>query len=316
MLEERFRFMYVGRRSTDLKQISLSRRQFYLCVVFSLCVLLLIMSVSVNLCTNGFHNFQIVLLKKDREHFLKESLAIKEQVASLYSLLAKVERDEANLRNMAGLPAIDKDIRQLGVGGPIHYGSLDFGHYPDEIGRTTQEEKVDLEKLQRSVQLEMNSLQEISQKLTEQKERVSQFPSINPILDGRVRDGFGRRIDPFIGKIVFHEGIDIPMPLGTQVLATADGVVKVAKIEYIPHNSYGIEVVIDHDYGYQTRYAHLSHVLVRAGQRVKRWDVIGEVGDTGKATGPHLHYEVIDKENPQNPEWFIFNGNDGHRSID
>jgi hypothetical protein len=189
MLEERFRFMYLGRQGTDLKQISLSRGQFYLCALFSSCVLLFLMAVAINLCTNAFHNFQIVLLEKDRERLQKESLAIKEQVASLCQQLTKVETAEADLRNMAGLPAIDKDTRQVGVGGPMHYGSLDFGYYPDEIGRTTQEVKADLEKLERSIHLELNSLLEISQKFTEQKERASRFPSINPIMAMGTRHG-------------------------------------------------------------------------------------------------------------------------------
>jgi len=97
------------------------------------------------------------------------------------------------------------------------------------------------------------------------------------------------------------------MPKGTRVLATADGRVVRAKTLYTPFKNYGMEVVIDHGYGYQTRYAHLSKILVRRGQRVKKGEMIGEVGSTGRAKGPHLHYEVMENGRRRDPEFFIYN---------
>ena len=110
-----------------------------------------------------------------------------------------------------------------------------------------------------------------------------------------------------MNKIAIHEGVDIPVRKGTTVLAAAAGIVRIAKNNYTPHKNYGREIVIDHGNGYKTRYAHLSKILVRRGQRVKRWDAIAEVGDTGRAQGPHLHYEVIYQDKKQNPEHFIYN---------
>jgi murein DD-endopeptidase MepM/ murein hydrolase activator NlpD len=104
-----------------------------------------------------------------------------------------------------------------------------------------------------------------------------------------------------------HDGVDFPARKGTEVLATADGTVKVAKKLYTPNKSYGREIVIDHGDGYETRYAHLSKVKVHKGQKVSRWEVIGEVGQTGRATGDHLHYEVILSGKRQNPEHYIYN---------
>ena len=98
------------------------------------------------------------------------------------------------------------------------------------------------------------------------------------------------------------------MPAGTKVLATAGGVVRIAKKLYTPHKSYGREVVIDHGYGYKTRYAHLSKIYVRPGERIERWTPIGEVGATGRASGPHLHYEVLYANKQQNPQHYILQG--------
>jgi murein DD-endopeptidase MepM/ murein hydrolase activator NlpD len=157
------------------------------------------------------------------------------------------------------------------------------------------------------VLLEKASFSEIYARLIRKMEEIDHFPSINPVLGGRITDRFGFRVDPYTRKWNIHQGVDIPAYKGTSVLATADGIVKEAKIEYTPHKDYGREIIVDHGFGYETRYAHLSKILVYKGQRIKRWEIIGEVGDTGKATGDHLHYEVIYSAERQNPENFIYN---------
>jgi murein DD-endopeptidase MepM/ murein hydrolase activator NlpD len=157
------------------------------------------------------------------------------------------------------------------------------------------------------MQLVRTSLNEVDATLKLQQQKAHQMPTIRPILGAAIRENFGLRMDPLLDKIAVHEGVDIPMPVGTPVLATADGVVKTAITLYTPHRSYGMEVVIDHGFGNETRYAHLSKILVRPGQRVKRWQTIGEVGETGRSTGPHLHYEVLSSGKPNNPMHYIIN---------
>ncbi|HEX9934750.1 MAG TPA: M23 family metallopeptidase [bacterium] len=307
MLEERFRFMYLGKEGTDLRQISLSRKQFYGAFAVASCVLLIITALLINTFTDVFHNVRIALLERDREHLQKELLTMKGRISSISETVAVVEKTGDALRNASGLPVIDKDVRQVGVGGPMYSSALDFGYYPDDIGRTAQEIKVDLDKFERALLLELTSLDEIYKSTKARNDSCSRFPSINPILGGIINADFGLRIDPFMGTLQVHKGVDIPMPAGTKVLAAADGVVKEAKWSYMPYRDYGREVVIDHGYGLETRYAHLSNILVRAGQRVKRWDVIGEVGQTGRATGPHLHYEVMKDNQQQNPKYYMLN---------
>ena len=137
-----------------------------------------------------------------------------------------------------------------------------------------------------------------------EKEKLSCIPSMMPIKtdDYTLSAGYGYRRDPVYGAAKFHEGLDFAAATGTPVFATADAVVEVADRK----DSYGNCIDLDHGYNYMTRYAHLSQILVKPGQRVKRGEMIGKIGSTGKSTGSHLHYEVRFKGEPQNPVHYYF----------
>jgi murein DD-endopeptidase MepM/ murein hydrolase activator NlpD len=129
----------------------------------------------------------------------------------------------------------------------------------------------------------------------------STIPSLWPV-EGRVTASFGERMDPFSGEGNFHPGMDIAAPKGTEVRATADGIIlRAGRVE----SGYGNEILIDHGSGITTKYGHLSQVFVVVGEEVKRGQVIGAVGMTGRSTGPHLHYEVLVHETPVNPAKFL-----------
>jgi murein DD-endopeptidase MepM/ murein hydrolase activator NlpD len=125
-------------------------------------------------------------------------------------------------------------------------------------------------------------------------------PSLWPVR-GQITAGFGQRMDPFSGEGAFHAGVDISVPFGTKVEATADGIV----LEAGPESGYGNEILIDHGYGLTTKYGHLSKIFVVVGQELKRGQAIGAVGMTGKTTGPHLHYEVLIHDTPVNPTKYL-----------
>lgn len=118
---------------------------------------------------------------------------------------------------------------------------------------------------------------------------------------GRITEGFGQRLDPFSGEGVFHSGVDICVPYGTRVEAPSDGIVIQTGVE----SGYGNEIVLDHGFGMTSKYAHLSKIFVVVGQEVKRGQVIGAVGMTGRTTGPHLHYEVLVNDTPVNPMKYL-----------
>lgn len=138
------------------------------------------------------------------------------------------------------------------------------------------------------------------ERMSSQRDLLSATPSIRPT-GGWVSSGFGYRRDPFTGRARLHKGMDFGANRGTPVFAPADGVISFAGRE----GGYGKIVSIDHGYGIVTRYAHNSRLLVKTGQRIKRWDKIAEVGSTGRSSGPHLHYEVRLNGVPVDPEKYI-----------
>jgi len=306
MWNEKLRIMFFS-KGTALKQLSLTSKEFYIYSTLTFLFLVVFIAIGLQGITHLFHNYRISALEKEKKQLQKDLLVYKEKIAWLNERLTEVEKMGDELRNVAGLPSVDEDTRQLGVGGSFYSNPFPEPVYLDEVGRIATEAKMDLEKIERAIQFEKLSLNEVHVRINEFDQKAHHFPSIRPILGAPVIPNFGLRVDPFLDKIATHEGVDIPMPVGTKVLATADGVVKVANMLYVPSRSYGMEVVIDHGYGYETRYAHLSKIYVRVGQKDKRWDPIGEVGQTGRATGPHLHYEVRFSGKPQNPVYFMFN---------
>jgi murein DD-endopeptidase MepM/ murein hydrolase activator NlpD len=307
MFKERFRLMCLSKNGIDIRHYSLSLKQFI--TFLSLLFLFFLASsiIIIGIVTKSFHNYRIAALENDREKLQHELLNMKSQVSQLSQQLSKLEVTSDELRTVANLPAIDNDTRQVGVGGPIYYSGLDFLNYPDNISETALEIRLDLDKLERMLHLEKSSLTEIASKLQQRQEFLNCFPSICPVVNGHITEKFGPRIHPITNVRHIHKGIDIPARLGTAVLASGGGTVVLVNRKYKPNVSYGKEVVIDHGNGYMTRYAHLNKILVRDGQKVKRWDPIGEVGETGQTTGPHLHYEVMKDGHLENPEYFIMN---------
>ncbi len=159
-------------------------------------------------------------------------------------------------------------------------------------------DKMDI--LDRMVYAQINSFDSLRIMASEQQERINHIPSVQPISQKDMKQmasGYGYRVDPVYGTTKFHEGMDFASATGTPVYATGNGTVVWAGWK----SSYGNLVEIDHGYNYVTRYAHLSEINVKQGQKVVRGDLIGKVGNTGKSIGSHLHYEVRYKGTPQNP---------------
>ncbi|MCH5225189.1 MAG: M23 family metallopeptidase [Muribaculaceae bacterium] len=153
--------------------------------------------------------------------------------------------------------------------------------------------------LEKKIYSQLQSFEQLQEALGKNQERLAHIPSVLPIniADYTMSSGYGYRVDPIYGASKFHEGLDFAAAKGTDVFATGDGIVTLASREA----GYGNCIDIDHGYNYLTRYAHLSEILVKPGESVKRGQLIGKVGSTGKSTGPHLHYEVRFKDIPQNP---------------
>lgn len=154
---------------------------------------------------------------------------------------------------------------------------------------------------------QMKSYKEIEDMVKNKEKLLAAIPAIQPVSNkdlSRVASGFGYRIDPVYKTRRFHAGLDFTAPVGTPIYATADGVVKEAGYNT---GGYGNNVVINHGFGFETLYAHMYKIKARVGQKVKRGEVIGYIGNTGKSTGPHLHYEVHKKGQPVDPIYYFYN---------
>ncbi len=220
--------------------------------------------------------------------------------------VAKVRKLDEKLRVIANLkPAYQDTGSMWGVGGIPE----DVSSSNDRISTLSPEESeqirqlhYDLFRLERLSKFEQKSLKELHDTLLSRKDLLDSTPSIRPAY-GYETSGFGYRISPFTGHKQFHEGLDIANRMGTPVIAPANGLV----IFTGRKGGFGNLIIIDHGHGITTRYGHLSKILVKMGQHVKRGEKIGEIGNTGRSTGPHLHYEVRLNGVPVNPRRYILN---------
>lgn len=211
------------------------------------------------------------------------------------------QRDENLYRAIFQAESIPESVRKSGFGGTNRYKHLMELSNAELVVSTTQ--KMDM--LRKQLYIQSNSLEELIEIGKNQEERAKCIPAIQPISNKDLRQtasGYGMRIDPIYRTPRFHSGMDFSAKIGTDIYATGDGKVTMAGWK----QGYGNCVMIDHGYGYQTLYGHMSKFKVRVGQKVKRGEVIGAVGNTGKSTGPHLHYEVIVRGHYDNPSKYYY----------
>ncbi len=211
-------------------------------------------------------------------------------------------RDNDIYRSVFGMNEIPAEVRNAGFGGVDRYAYLDA---IDRTGLLRQTEiKIDV--LTKKAWLQSNSFDEIEVVTRKAGDMAVCIPSVPPILPDksqyRISSSFGYRSDPFLGTRKRHTGMDFACHIGNQVYATADGVVEAVRTDTY---GYGKYVIIDHGFGYKTRYAHLSKINVEKGMTVTRGSLIALSGNSGRSSGPHLHYEVMYKGNYVNPMNFM-----------
>src|SRR5688572_2640997 len=220
------------------------------------------------------------------------------RLANLADTLTRISQRDARIRVLANLEPIDPQVQAAGIGGPM------VGEVEGEVGsamRRTTEVRVDLNALIRRANLLASSFKEAADSLSVHSARLSATPSIMPT-QGWLSSAFSSmRSHPILHVARPHEGIDVSAPMGTPIEAPAGGLIRSAGWEA----GYGHTVEIDHGYGIMTRFAHASRLLVRQGQRVARGEKIALVGNSGLATGPHLHYEVHVNGRAVNPLRYV-----------
>jgi murein DD-endopeptidase MepM/ murein hydrolase activator NlpD len=186
----------------------------------------------------------------------------------------------------------------VGVGGPEPSLVALENAYPDSAFSGIDES---LDQMVRQSEFQLQSYEEILSVLEKEKEVRMSTPSVRPLRGGFLSSRFGRRMDPFLGEVVQHPGVDYRARNGTPVVSTADGVVSMAG----RNGGFGFMIELNHGNGFKTRYAHLSKILAHRGQKVKRGEMIGLVGSTGHSTGSHLHYEVLFRKAHRDPLQYV-----------
>jgi murein DD-endopeptidase MepM/ murein hydrolase activator NlpD len=238
---------------------------------------------------------------RDENLKLKSELAvIREQLQHVGQTLDRVERFDQKLR---AITLLSDPQRNLAMGPteqqPLAVSS-DNQFVRSKAAEGPQVLAQKLEKLSGEATRQEQSLQELQAYFQDQKSLLASVPSIWPTR-GWVTSDFGSRLDPYTSERVMHAGLDIAGPHGKEIVAPADGTVVFAGLE----GGYGNVLVVDHGYGIKTRYGHLASIKVKSGERVKRGDIVAAMGNTGRSTGPHLHYEVRVNGIAQNPRKFI-----------
>lgn len=212
------------------------------------------------------------------------------------------ERDNTIYRAYFNTSPIPDEQRKAGFGGVNRYKELEGFNNSDLVIQTTK--RVDV--ISKELAIQSNSLDEILKLAKEKNKLLASIPAIQPVRNEnlkRMASGFGYRTDPFTKARKMHEGMDFTAPTGAPVFATGDGVIRRADNSA---SGYGNHIIIQHGYGYETLYGHLSKYNCRPGQRVKRGDIIGYVGSTGRSEAPHLHYEVHKGGKVVNPINFYY----------
>jgi murein DD-endopeptidase MepM/ murein hydrolase activator NlpD len=239
------------------------------------------------------------LLKKQNAEWCSKMEVMNRQLDGYEDVLASLQmRDDDIYRSIFGMHEIPAEVRNAGFGGVNRYAHLEGVDQGGLLKSTT----LRMDVLTKKSYVQSKSFDEVAQLSRRAGDMASCIPAIPPINPDptkyRLSSSFGYRTDPVYGRSARHTGVDFAMKPGNPIYSTGDGVVESVKFEFF---GYGNQVVIDHGFGYKTRYAHLRNIGVVEGMKVKRGECIGESGNSGKSTGPHLHYEVIYKGNPVNP---------------
>lgn len=249
----------------------------------------------------GLKTPKAALLERENKNLVAQLQMYTEEIESKNAVLAEIQRrDNTVYRPVFGMNEIPSEVRQAGFGGTDRYSHLENFEHSDLMVSTAR--KMDI--LTKRACVQSRSFDDVELLANRAGEMASCVPSISPVKLSNIRitSSFGWRMHPVKHRSVFHEGIDFSGRPGTDIFATGDGVVEAVYYNFF---GYGNSVVINHGFGYKTRYAHLKEAFVHEGQKVLRGERIASLGNSGLSTGPHLHYEVIYMDKNMNP-WNFF----------
>ena len=247
-----------------------------------------------------FESPEELQLRKENQELLMFYNLMNEDMESISQVLQSMkERDDDIYRVIFGVNPLADEIRTGGTGGANKYRALMEKGLSREALIVNDLQKID--DLKKQMYIQTKSYDEIVELAKNKEDFLAALPAIQPVSNEEIKrlsSGFGYRIDPYLKTRRMHPGVDFSLEVGNPVHATGNGKVKFTKSSL---SGYGKQVHIDHGFSYETKYGHLDKILVKKGQRVKRGDIIGYSGHSGKSTAPHLHYEVIKNGVKVNP---------------
>jgi len=242
-------------------------------------------------------------LKRENQRLLTQYELMYKNLENVEKVLADLQQRDDNLyRVIFEADPLPNSVRKAGFGGINKYAQLQTLDNSELVIKTAR--KLDI--ISKEAYVQSKSYDEILSLAMNKEKMLASIPAIMPISNKnlkRTASGWGWRIHPVYKIRKFHYGMDFTAPVGTEIYATGDGVVKDLETS---RSGYGRCVTIDHGFGYQTLYGHMNEFNVKVGQSVKRGSVIGYVGNSGTSTGPHVHYEVHKNGKPVNPQYFYF----------
>lgn len=285
--------------SYEVKRRSATSRVFRSLALFAVSLAMAALYFWVYVAVLGLELPKTILLRKQSAQWEAKAKVLNRQLDDYSEALTTLQmRDDDIYRSLFGMNEIPEEVRNAGFGGVNRYA-----HY-DEVDPSGMLKKtaVRIDVLTKKTYVQSKSFDEVAKLSRRAGEMASCVPAIPPINPDkkmyRLSSSYGYRKDPFSGKSRRHTGVDFALKPGNPIYSTGDGVVESVKFELF---GYGNQVVIDHGFGYKTRYAHLKSVGVGEGMKVKRGECIGLSGNSGRSSGPHLHYEVIYKGSHVNP---------------
>lgn len=246
---------------------------------------------------------EAMLIKANEEHLAHNDRLAKELVSMEKMLSILQERDDNVYRSVLGAEPIPEAMREGGIGGVSRYNEILEGSLTNPELIKANYDKIEQLRVKMTTQNE--SYDRLLEMAKKKEERFAALPSIQPVSNKelkRLSSGFGMRNDPILHTRRMHYGIDFSAPQGSPIYATANGTIALTRFNA---GGYGYYVKIDHGYGYETLYGHMRNYIVKKGQKVKRGEIIGYVGNTGKSTAPHLHYEVRKNKERINPVYYF-----------
>lgn len=282
---------------SHLKSYILSKRRltiYILGVIGGVLLLAVVLSHTLLQLEMGYKSQD---LKRENSRLRQRFTEWEQRLAEMDASMENIQKRNRQIRITASMETPEMEY---GVGGSENAQRAGLLEIPDVLKIERNISKIEAE-----INWQHMSTSEIERALSTKIQEIAHYPSIRPVRGGWITSHFGTRADPFTGIEEDHPGLDISIRPDSEIRATGAGTVKRINTRVVKNKGYGRYIIIDHGYGYETLYAHLSEIFVKPGQRVKRWDLIGLSGNTGKSTAPHIHYGVYFKSKAVNPLDFL-----------